>query len=42
MANDIESDDVVTLWRAQGSDGFQMSTEKIQQRLETMNRTRDR
>jgi hypothetical protein len=38
MANDNEVDVVVTLWRAQGSGGFQMSTEEIYERIETMNR----
>jgi len=38
MANDSQPDDVVTLWQAQGSDGFRMSTEDIRKRIETMNR----
>lgn len=38
MANDRQPDDVVTLWQAQGSDGFRMSTEDIRRRIETMNR----
>jgi len=38
MANDSQPDDVVTLWQAQGSDGFRMSTEDIRKRLEAMNR----
>jgi hypothetical protein len=38
MANDSQPDDVVTLWQAQGSDGFRMSTEEIRKRLEAMNR----
>ena len=29
---------VVTLWQAQGTDGFRMSTEEIRKRIETMNR----
>jgi len=38
MANDTQPDDVVTLWQAQGSEGFRMSTEDIRKRLETVNR----
>ena len=38
MANDSQPDDVVTLWQAQGSDGFRMSTEDIRKRIKTMNR----
>jgi len=38
MANDSQPDDVVTLWQAQGSDGFRMSTEDIRRKIETMNR----
>jgi hypothetical protein len=38
MANDTQPDDVVTLWQAQGSDGFRMSTEEIRKRLDAMNR----
>jgi hypothetical protein len=38
MANDSQPDDVVTLWQAQGTDGFRMSTEEIHRRIETMNR----
>lgn len=38
MANDSQPDDVVTLWQAQGTDGFRMSTEDILTRIETMNR----
>jgi hypothetical protein len=38
MANDSQPDDVVTLWQAQGTDGFRMSTEDIRRRIETMNR----
>ena len=38
MANDSQPDDVATLWQAQGSDGFQMSTEDIHRRIEIMNR----
>jgi hypothetical protein len=38
MANDSQRDDVVTLWQAQGTDGFRMSTEDIHRRIETMNR----
>ncbi|HEX7678962.1 MAG TPA: hypothetical protein VF713_12610 [Thermoanaerobaculia bacterium] len=38
MANDSQPDDVVTLWQAQGTDGFRMSTEDIHTRIETMNR----
>jgi hypothetical protein len=38
MANDSQPDDVVTLWQAQGSDGFRMSTEDIHRKIETMNR----
>jgi hypothetical protein len=38
MANDSRPDDVVTLWQAQGSDGFRMSTEDIHRKIETMNR----
>lgn len=38
MANDTQPDDVVTLWQAQGTDGFRMSTEDIHTRIETMNR----
>jgi Flp pilus assembly protein TadB len=38
MANDSQPDVVVTLWQAQGSDGFRMSTEDIRRRIETMNR----
>ena len=38
MANDSQPDDVVTLWQAQGSDGFRMSTEDIRRRIETLNR----
>jgi hypothetical protein len=32
------NNDVVTLWQAQSSDGFRISTEEIQRRIETMNR----
>jgi hypothetical protein len=38
MANDSQPDDVVTLWQAQGTDGFRMSTEDIHRKIETMNR----
>jgi hypothetical protein len=38
MANDSQPDDVVTLWQAQGTDGFRMSTEDIHRTVETMNR----
>ena len=38
MANDSQPDDVVTLWQAQGTDGFRMSTEEIHKKIETMNR----
>jgi len=38
MVNDSQPDDVVTLWQAQGSDGFRMSTEDIRRKIETMNR----
>ena len=38
MANDSQPDAVVTLWQAQGSDGFRMSTEDIHKRIETVNR----
>jgi len=38
MANDSQPDDVVTLWQAQGSDGFRMSTEDIHRKIETMDR----
>jgi hypothetical protein len=38
MANDRQPDDVVTLWQAQGTDGFRMSTEDIHRKIETMNR----
>jgi hypothetical protein len=38
MANDSQPDDVVTLWQAQGTDGFRMTTEDLHTRIETMNR----
>jgi hypothetical protein len=38
MANDSQPDDVVTLWQAQGTEGFRMSTEDIHRRIETVNR----
>ncbi len=38
MDNDSQPDDVVTLWQAQGTDGFCMSTEDIHRKIETMNR----
>lgn len=38
MANDSRPDDVVTLWQAQGTDGFRMSAEDIHKRIETVNR----
>lgn len=38
MANDSQPDDVVTLWQAQSTDGFRMSTEEIHRKIETMNR----
>jgi Flp pilus assembly protein TadB len=38
MANDSQPDDVVTLWQAQGTDGFRMSTEDIRRKIETTNR----
>jgi hypothetical protein len=38
MANDSQPDDVVTLWQAQGTDGFRMSTEDIHRRIEAVNR----
>ena len=38
MANDSQPDDVVTLWQAQGTEGFRMSTQDILTRIETVNR----
>lgn len=38
MANESQPDDVVTLWQAQGTEGFRMSTEEILARIEAVNR----
>ena len=38
MADDTQSNDVVTLWQTQGTEGFRMSTEDIRSRIEAMNR----